>query len=63
MPVADLPLARAGVLSRILPVVVSFLFAPNGQIDGWCVTMVTPEQVLPEGQSEKLAFPLHVSRR
>jgi len=43
--------------------VVSFLFAPNGQIDGWRVATGTPEQVVPEGQSEKLAILLHASGR
>ena len=43
--------------------VVSLLFAPNGQIDGWRVATGTPEQVVPEGQSEKLAILLHASGR
>jgi hypothetical protein len=35
----------------------------NGQIDGWRVAAVTPEQVVLEGQGEKLAVPLHASGR
>lgn len=35
----------------------------NGQIDGWRVAAVTPEQVVLEGQSEKLTVPLHASGR
>jgi hypothetical protein len=33
----------------------------NGQIDGWRVAAVTPEQVVLEGQGEKLTVPLHAS--
>ena len=35
----------------------------NGQIDGWRVAAVTPEQVVLEGQGEKLTVPLHASGR
>ncbi|MEH2628599.1 hypothetical protein V1292_006654 [Bradyrhizobium sp. AZCC 1719] len=35
----------------------------NGQIDGWRVAVVTPEQVVLEGQGEKLTVPLHASGR
>jgi hypothetical protein len=35
----------------------------NGQIDGWRVAAVTPEQVVLEGQGEKLTVPLHPSGR
>lgn len=35
----------------------------NDQIDGWRVAAVTPEQVVLEGQGEKLAVPLHASGR
>lgn len=33
----------------------------NGQIDGWRVAAVTPEQIVLEGQNEKLVVPLNVS--
>ncbi|ANW00406.1 hypothetical protein LMTR13_09745 [Bradyrhizobium icense] len=35
----------------------------NGQIEGWRVAAVTPEQVVLEGQGEKLTVPLHASGR
>jgi hypothetical protein len=35
----------------------------NGQIDGWRVAAVTPEQVVLEGQGEKLTVPLHAGSR
>ena len=35
----------------------------NGEIDGWRVAAVTPEQVVLEGQGEKLTIPLHASGR
>ena len=35
----------------------------NEQIDGWRVAAVTPEQVVLEGQGEKLTVPLHASGR
>lgn len=35
----------------------------DGQINGWRVAAVTPEQVVLEGQGEKLTVPLHASGR
>ncbi|KRQ94714.1 hypothetical protein CQ12_04065 [Bradyrhizobium jicamae] len=35
----------------------------NEQIDGWRIAAVTPEQVVLEGQGEKLTVPLHASGR
>jgi hypothetical protein len=35
----------------------------NGQIEGWRVAAVSPEQVVLEGQGEKLTVPLHASGR
>jgi hypothetical protein len=35
----------------------------NGLIEGWRVAAVTPEQVILEGQGEKLTIPLHASGR
>ncbi|WP_065756001.1 hypothetical protein [Bradyrhizobium paxllaeri] len=35
----------------------------NEQIDGWRVAAVTPDQVVLEGQGEKLTVPLHASGR
>jgi hypothetical protein len=35
----------------------------NGEIDGWHVAAVTPEQIVLEGQGEKLTIPLHASGR
>ena len=35
----------------------------NGQIDGWRVAAITPEQIVLEGQGEKLTIPLHADGR
>lgn len=35
----------------------------NGQIGGWRVTAVTPDQIMLEGQGEKLTLPLHAGGR
>jgi hypothetical protein len=35
----------------------------NGEIEGWRVAAVTPEQIVLEGQGEKLTVPLHASGR
>ena len=35
----------------------------DGQIDGWRVAAVTPEQVILEGQGDRLTVPLHAGAR